>query len=1541
MRIGALAHLMLAGLFAALPAHAGEDFSTWSHSAKLHYSTTATGANVPMNIVNFPILVRITDTRILTQSMTTGADVRFADEKGNHLDFQIERWDLTVKKAEFWVRLPQVDSLSDKQFLTVFWGKAGSPWLSDGGKVFYQDVGFNCVYHLGEGATQTRVNSVANNNHAVPKNFDGDERVTGVIGMADSLDGAAKDGDYLDLGAGFADLGAFTFNTWAYFSKVGSWERLLDLGNGEGSENLVFARESTGTNITLHAFGTPTITWEGFGGNKAQVTKPLDIGYVSGTGALEPKKWLFLAVVVKDKSVSVYKDGIRVAIGNLKAGFNKIARAKNYLGKSNWAIDAAFTGILDEPQISNSAHSDQWVKLAYESQRPDAKMYTWEFAPEVKLEIKVPPAGLTVNEGNPVKMSVTAVASGSISYQWFKDGAVLTWAKDKDLLLAAATLDDVGMYACRVTDGKDTLMSKNAPLFIPEDFSTWSHSQKLFINTAVGSAADIAGDIANVPVLVRLGKKTLDFTQTYAGGKDLRFAGADGNPLAHAIERWAADTAEVWVRVPKIAGHANGYVTMYWGKAAARQGSSPGYVFSMNDNWRAYYGFNDAPSNGSDTHAQDATLNNFQGSGPGIVSVPAGVIGKAFAFAGNSHIEAPLAATDGLKAYTILLWAREKTASHSGTFLNNPTLAGVRASTGQGDFGLMSDYGSLSAWSGHNTDGSQTPLPGLLNINDGAWHSAAFVYDGSSVRLYGDGLMHLLGSADLKPLASRSLGIGATHFQDGSFPFGFTGDIDAVQILGEAKSADWIRFVSANQAPGSAVLTFGAPADMPPPAPVIDPPTGDYDDAVQILITCAADSTRILYTLDGTDPDTVSRGSTRNIGSNIKLTASGTVKAIAYRKGKASAVASATYQIASTPVTQGDTLKAGGTKDIDGTHRVTYPNQGAKAPVRLTPGPAWNPLPKGFERVGPLFTLTVVDTAAAFPGLLISGDSLEGLSLFRRDANLLVLWMPPKDGQLCVPSEGTYFWARDIQPPRIRLTGTEAHGSDSLHARIVIDDNVAALQGKVRYWNGGQDSLGWWSSASGDELDFTVPVPAKPETPLEVRFSATDQTGQAQYPSAGTITLSRPLPALSAPVALKSGYKWKMAGLPMLAEGEITLRDLAAMSGTGPLYAAVWRNPPAADTGYLILKDKDVLPTGKGFWLASAGGAPGLNFPASRATASDSDGLFTIKLTTGWNLVTCPSFRPIAWPVSVNDGEAYLRSPLKPLHAFADTGYTRPDSLRPWESYYVYYDKDTLVRVGPGAPRVGWLAVNPSAKPGSSAGVRRGLRLGLNADGIALDFGASAFARAGIGIEDERQAPALDRNSAAWMAREGRALAVDYVAWDPARAMAWTVALHGQPVGASVAVPVSELPEGYEAWAVSPARRLKWRLASGGNIPVTGDDTLAIYAGTPAALAKIGDLLRGREAAGAFDARFRAGAAGPELTLDLPSAARIEVGLWSARGETLGGISRIFSPGRHQLSWQALSGGRGFLPQGAYFVVIRAYGPDWTLRRVQSLGVIR
>ena len=1528
-----------------VPARSAEDYSAWLHSAKLHINTTATGAGVGTSHAHFPMLVRITDSRIFAQSMTDGADVRFADVDGTHLDFQVERWNRTLGKAEIWVRIPLVDSLSDKQYITVFWGKAGSAWLSDGSKTFKTDAGFTEVYHLSEGGTGVRSNSVGNSNHATPKSYDGNESVQGVIGMADSLDGTSvKDGDYLDLGAGFADLTSFTFNIWAYPTKPGTWERLIEFGNGEYNDNFVFARSNVSDTLVALGFGPKPAGGGGWPGGGE--TQGIDLGHTNVAKGLDLKKWGCYGVTVNGKNVTIFKNGVKAATGLLTQPMNKIARIGNFIGHSNWAVDAPFSGIVDEPQFVMGAHSPEWMKLTYENQRPDAKMFTWEFPPDIKLAITVQPVGVTAEEGKPVKFSVAAVSSGTLAYQWTKDGASLTGATGQSYTITAVTLEDMGMYACRVTDGKDTVMSKNAALFVPENLATWAHSQKIFINTTT-IGINLAGDLANVPILVRLGKKTLDFSQVGAGGKDIRFAGSDGAVLVHAIERWGTDTAEVWVRLTKVLHNDDkGYITMYWGKAAAWQASSPGYVFSLNDGWRAYYGFNETASSGSDTRVLDATLNGFQGTGQGVSSVDAGAIGKGLTFTGSSHIEAPQPVTDGLTTFTVLAWAKEKTPAPAATDVrDNPSVYGIRtAVASQGEFGVYSKGGTLGAWEDILSSKSVQFAETDHDLHDGQWHQIAVTSTGSSFSLYCDGLFEFSKAGENLPLSPNVFGIGAVRTPAGVWSGGFTGDIDAVQILNEAKSPDWIKFENATQAPGSMVLSFGVPADLPPPAPVIDPPSGEYDGPLVIQITCAADSTRILYTLDGTEPDTVAHASTKNIGSNLSLSANGTVKAIAYRKGKASAVTTATYKIAAVINTApNDTLKPGGEKFIDASHRVVYPNQDAKAPVLFSLGAAWNPLPTGFDKVGPLFQVSVIDTAAAFPGLRVEGDSLTGLSLFRRDPNHAILWMPPKDGQLWIPGAGSYFWGRDIQPPRIRLAGSGALGSDSLQARIIIEDNVSALQGKIRYWNGGQDSLGWWSSATGDVLEFTVPVPREPEIPLEVRFTATDQSTQSLFPSKGKLTLSRPLPAMSSPLGLKSGIKWKMAGLPLIADGSLTLKDLAAASGTGPLYAAVWRSHPAPDTGYLILKDKDVLPTGKGFWLASEGGVPGINIPASRAVASDSDGLFTLKLEAGWNLVTCPSFHPLAWPVSINDGDAYLRSPLKPLHGFADSGYTRPDSLRPWEAYYVYYERDTLVRVGPGAPRVTDLFPAPKTNAPGAAGVNaRSLDIGFSVTGgIALDLGASAFARAGLGVEDEARPPVIDDRSDAWLAREGRALAVDYLAWDPTRAMAWSLRARGQPTGSAFTVSRAALPQGYEAWAVSPSRRLKWRLQPGGNIPVTGDDTLAVYVGTPDALAKVSDLRKGRLAAGEFSARLRAAGGGLELLLELPSAARLDVRLWNASGASLGGFSdRAFPSGSHALGWSALSGGRSPLSQGAYWMEIRARGPDWTLRRVFSQGLV-
>jgi hypothetical protein len=1528
--------IFLAALGCMRSPRAAEDFSTWAHSATLRLNTTSSGANIRKTMTGTPLLVRITDTRILSQSQSDGSDLRFASETGEPLDFQIDRWNPALGKGEAWVRLPRIDSSSDRQSLKVYWGKPGAAWLSDGKKVFSRSMGYYAVYHMGEGGMQNRTNAVGNWNHAVPIAYEGDERVEGLIGMADSLDGAGIGGDYLDLGKGFDTLSAFTFHVWAYISKAGTGEKILDIGNGYGGDELAFGRPSQGDSLSGLFYGGT-----------------LYRASIGAAGALATGKWSLLGITTSGRTVTIYKDGTAIASGNLAQTMPNVSRWYNYLGQSgdiaggggSWdegfgdvPYDGTFCGKLDEPQLSFVGHSAEWMKFAYESQRPDTKLYTWEFPPETRLEITEQPTGTMVAEGHSFSLSVTATGVAAIGYQWLKDGSPLAGANGPIYQVAAATLEDAGIYACRVTDGKDTAISKAAAVGVPEDYATWAHQRKIVLDPK-SAGAPLSADVANIPILLHLGKQNPAFAGAADGGRDLRFADAEGSPLPYAIERWTSDTAEVWVRVGKVpAAGAHAFVTLYWGKSAARAASSPAAVFSINDNWRAYYAFSDSMGGSGSKPAKDATLNGYDAAADGAAGVADAPIGRGFAFAGStaSHLLAPAAATEGLQAFTILAWVREKTTGAGGAApIQDPQIFGTGpAASGGKQFGVASKNGVLEAWVAGASTPAYVSQSGATHLNDGSWHLLAVTAAGTDFSVYADGTPAFSLAAPDLPLAPNGLGLAGVRAADGSWSAPFNGDIDAPQILGEAKSADWIRLAYAAQRPASALAVFQEAADPAPPAVVIDPAGGDFDAAVTVGLSCAADSVSIFYTLDGTVPGTTTGGSTRIYGSPIRLSSDGEVRALAYRDGQAGPVARAVFRIAGLS-SAGDTLRSGGSSPVDGLRRIDYPRQDAQSPVLVQSGPGWNAKPTGFDRVGPLFQVSPLDPAAPFPGLIVTGDSLDGVSLYRRDPNSAILWMPRKDGEPLIPSAGTYFLGRDTLPPRLRLIKSEAKGNDSVTIRFMVSDNVAATQTKVRFGRSAPDSLSWWSAASGDTLRVSVPVPADASQPLEVNFHATDQSRESSLPPEGWITLPRPLPSLAAPIGLQAGIKWKMAGMPLAPGLSLSLKELAERSGTGPLYAAVWRGDTPPDSGYVVLSGDDTLPGGKGFWIAGDGNAPTLNFPPGRALASDSNGWFPIRLHKGWNLVACPSLRPLAWPVSIRDGEAWLRSPLKPLFAHSDTGYARPDSLRPWESYYVHYTKDTLLYLGSGAPRV-------SAGPPAKAAAGKSLSLALASADVRLHLGASSAARAGLGIEDEALPPPLKSPGPAWLSRQGRALAVDYVAWTPDSAMSWSVSLRSRPAGSALAVSAAALPPGYEAWAVSPSRRLKWPLETGSNIPVIGDDTLMIYAGTPAALARLPDLQRGRIAAGAFAVLFRPLAGGLELALDLPGEAHVAARILNARGEILGGFpNRALSPGRHAFAWPALARTSYPLPQGLYWLELRASGQGWNRRQVLSAGILR
>ena len=121
-------------------------------------------------------------------------------------------------------------------------------------------------------------------------------------------------------------------------------------------------------------------------------------------------------------------------------------------------------------------------------------------------------------------------------------------------------------------------------LCVIEDYSNWSNSQSIVLNTTK-TGADVSGDVGRFPVLVRLIEgHHLDFS-TANEGSSIRFANSDGDHLSYEIERWTTssspDSAEIWVFADTIYGdNSSQYITMHWGNGNAVDRSDGEMVFS-------------------------------------------------------------------------------------------------------------------------------------------------------------------------------------------------------------------------------------------------------------------------------------------------------------------------------------------------------------------------------------------------------------------------------------------------------------------------------------------------------------------------------------------------------------------------------------------------------------------------------------------------------------------------------------------------------------------------------------------------------------------------------------------------------------------------------------------------------------------------------------------------------------------------------------------------------------------------------------------------
>ncbi len=154
-------------------------------------------------------------------------------------------------------------------------------------------------------------------------------------GQALRLDGATQ---HLQLPPDVASSSAFSFAAWVYWDGGANWQRIFDFGR----------------DTSRYAFLTPSAT----GGVLRFATRNNGSEQtIQMNSALPAGQWSHVAVTLSGGTARLYLNGSQVASGAVSITPSQLSADLNYIGKSRFAADPLFSGLIDDVRIADYAFS--------------------------------------------------------------------------------------------------------------------------------------------------------------------------------------------------------------------------------------------------------------------------------------------------------------------------------------------------------------------------------------------------------------------------------------------------------------------------------------------------------------------------------------------------------------------------------------------------------------------------------------------------------------------------------------------------------------------------------------------------------------------------------------------------------------------------------------------------------------------------------------------------------------------------------------------------------------------------------------------------------------------------------------------------------------------------------------------------------------------------------------------------------------------------------------------------------------------------------
>jgi hypothetical protein len=352
----------------------------FTSSKTITFNTMPGGADVPGDVSNFPVLIRITDPAI-TDAVRSGApDLRFLDMDGTTwLNYEIERWDTTSDLAEVWVLVPILHGNSSSDYMTMYYNDVAGVTIPDAQCatcVFDTANNFYGSWHLNEDpSTGTIYDRTANNYDGTPTNMNAGNLVDGIIGKGLSFDGSAG---YINISTTQANRNTitnsstYTISTWMKTSITdAAWHSLVDFSGASGNAFVGLGYgQSYGGGPYGGAWWHYAHSWHSDDANDTvRVRDTLE--------RIDDQTWHYMVATRNGTSFALYIDG---ALANTatSAIIDTTTATLLQFGRNPYGSGCQyFNGILDEVRIFSTTASPDWIKLCYENQKSAQTLYSY------------------------------------------------------------------------------------------------------------------------------------------------------------------------------------------------------------------------------------------------------------------------------------------------------------------------------------------------------------------------------------------------------------------------------------------------------------------------------------------------------------------------------------------------------------------------------------------------------------------------------------------------------------------------------------------------------------------------------------------------------------------------------------------------------------------------------------------------------------------------------------------------------------------------------------------------------------------------------------------------------------------------------------------------------------------------------------------------------------------------------------------------------------------------------------------------------------